>query len=81
MIDIAILAGVAVIVASVAFVFGCVCHLFKRGPDFTVSISCSQFCKFNLQFERTCMYIVYSTYFMIPYTVSVYSRDICSNLF
>ena len=35
MIDIAVLAGVAVIVASVVFVFGCVCHLFKRGPDFT----------------------------------------------
>jgi hypothetical protein len=47
MIDIAVLAGVAVIVASAVFVFGCVCHLFKRGPDFTVSINCSQFCRFN----------------------------------
>lgn len=40
MIDIALLAGVAIVISSVVLVFGCVCHLFKRGSGFTVS-----FCK------------------------------------
>ncbi|XP_052068864.1 serine/threonine-protein kinase LMTK2-like isoform X1 [Mytilus californianus] len=35
MIDIAVLAGVAIVISSVVLVFGCVCHLFKRGSGFT----------------------------------------------
>ncbi|VDI36974.1 Hypothetical predicted protein [Mytilus galloprovincialis] len=35
MIDIALLAGVAIVISSVVLVFGCVCHLFKRGSGFT----------------------------------------------
>ncbi|XP_063444164.1 serine/threonine-protein kinase LMTK2-like isoform X3 [Mytilus trossulus] len=35
MIDIAVLAGVAIVISSVVMVFGCVCHLFKRGSGFT----------------------------------------------